>query len=564
MKTICKTLSLSVFIFFATAITVSAQTRKTRKRATPPVVVNIPMVVDSALIMADDYATALEQKPELASIRLNAIKNFYAAIPSAAACDSVRSRIFDFYVNYVEAGKSQQADAFKQCFLALAHDNDEHLGQIYANDLVLAREHFDTTALKTNIDLLSAYAMRKDYDFDEELAEAHKFLHTIRTRPHINDVLPGVWVSEDICESKKEYGGVLDEAKLISSLKILRIRDPNKIMAATATVPGIYVYGLDSMNLQLYRNKATSGYNLDAVKIRGRLTSCYYTFGGEYGYIPAPILEAYGSNMNIPVVEKPLYVEDTKSSVSSSYFYSRIMRTDNEAYAAYIYWGDERLKVPNAEVGAIIRQTTQASQALVAGQLSRSQYSFGDRLVGNLVSNIISAEVNALVDALMVSKDKIWGIHLVIEVVTPYKLHAQVFAQLVESRSDSPTVSDVHLMHEYDYYRWEPQDSVFFLGDNMSNTLYIDALPLHAITKAQHKEYRERVKVFCKEVKANRVQYCKQREQEIKAMPKGDERKFAAKELKEYRDSVKYRKIWNERALAKLKAKSDRYDSENQ
>lgn len=562
MKTLSRPALLSLLL---TIVVTGAYAAKPRagKHVAKPVTVNIQAVVDSALIMADDYATAMAQKPEFAPTRLNILRNYYTALPTDAARDSVRSRIFDFYVNYVEEGKAEQAEAFKSSFMSIAPDTDEHLGPLYANELTLARERFDTTAVKTNIDLLEAYANRMNYDYDDDLAYARQWLHTIRTRPNINDILPGVWVSEDICNSKDEYGGVKDEGSLIETLQILRIRDFNKMFASIdreINTKQLFIEGLDSLNIQLLRNGATSGYNLDAVKSHYSMTHCFCIFAGQYGYVPAPILETRGSNLDVPLIDNPIYGSDALRTLWSKNYYSRFMQTDNDAYAAYIYWGDERLKVPDPEISAIIRQSVQTSQAMVAGQLSRSQYSFGERFAGNLVAGLVSAGINSLVDAMMVSTDVIWGINLVVNMVNPYKLHAQVFAQLIKSKSNSTKVEEARLLHEFDYYRWEPQDSIFLLGRISGAN---DILTLHAISKQQEKEYKQQAKSFIKELTAENKKYCKQIEKKIKAMPKGDERKAAEKELNEYKNNFRCWKIWNKRALAKLKAKSDKYDQEN-
>lgn len=564
MKTLSRT-ALTALLLLMAAMTALAAPPRNKKQAAKPRAVNIRAVVDSALIMADDYATALTQKPEFAQTRLNILTDYYNTLPTDAARDSVRSRIFDFYVNYVEAGKTGQADAFKQSFLAIAPDTDEHLGPLYANELTLARERFDTTAVKTGIDRLAAYAVRINCDYDEELTSARRFLNNIRTRPHINDILPGVWVSEDICDLKNEFGGVTDEDWMIEGLAILRIRDFNKLHARSAATPEnkkhVCIIGVDSLNLKLIKNGATSGYNLEAVKTRDGLTHCYSVFGAQYGYIPAPLLEAPASNMDVPLIDNPMYDSDAFRSFFSRDYYSRNMQTDNDAYAAYIYWGDDKLKVPNPEIGAIIRQSTQTTQALVAGQLSKSKYSFGDRLAGNLAAGLASAGINALVDALMVSTEKIWGIHLVVQMENPYKLHAQVFAQQVKSKSNSTKVDDIRLVHEFDYYRWEPQDSIFFLGCHYPYNG--DVLALHAISKEQEKAYKEQVKPFSKAFDTENEKYCKEWETRIKAMPKGDARKTAEKELKDYKDNLRLWKKWNREALEKLKAKSDKYEQEN-
>ena len=127
-------------------------------------------MVDSALIMTDDYATALTSKPEFAQTRLNILKNYYSSLPIDEARDSVRSRIYDFFVNYIENEKPQQAEAFLQCFTAIAPDTDHRLGPLYANELFLARERFDTIAVKNYINKLETYANRMNYDYDEDLS----------------------------------------------------------------------------------------------------------------------------------------------------------------------------------------------------------------------------------------------------------------------------------------------------------------------------------------------------------------------------------------------------------
>ena len=561
-------LAPALLLLMAAMTALAAPPRGKKQAAKPRTVnikVNIQEVVDSALLMADDYATALAQKPEFARTRLNVLKKYYTSLPSEAARDSVRSRIFDFYVNYVETGKTGQADAFKQSFLAIAPDTDGHLGPLYANELALARERFDTAAVKNGIDQLAVYAARMNYDYDDELTSARRFLNDIRTRPHINDILPGVWVSEDVCDLKYEFGGIKDDDDMIEDLVILRIRDFNKLLAnsaaATKNKRHVCIIGVDSLNLKLIEKGATSGYNLEAIKTRDGLTHCYSVFGAQYGYIPAPLLEAPTSNMDVPLIDNPMYDSDAFRTMQSRDYYSRNMQTDNDAYAAYIYWGDDKLKVPNPEIGAIIRQSTQTTQALVAGQLSKSKYSFGDRLAGNLTAGLVSAGINTLVDALMVSTEKIWGIHLVVQMVNPYKLHAQVFAQQVKSKSNSTNVDDTRLVHEFDYYRWEPQDSIFFLGSHYPYNG--DVLALHAISKEQEKAYKEQVKPFSKAFDTENQQYCKEWETRIKAMPKGDARKAAEKELKDYKDSLRLWKKWNREALEKLKAKSDSYEQKN-
>lgn len=556
MKTLTRTVVSGMFILLIAAFTAGASKPRTTKRAAKPRVINITAVVDSALIMADDYTTSLTQKPEFAQTRLNILKSYYKSLPTDAVRDSVSSRIFDYYVNYVEKGQKEQADGFKNCFLAIVPDTNEHLGPLYANELILARESFDTIALENNINRLEAYANRMNYDYDEEINNARRFLNHLRTRPHINDILPGVWVSEDICEIKDEFNGVQDEESMIEGLAILRIRNFNKIQSLNGNQSdknALIIPGIDSLNYALMLNGATSGYNLDAVKIKWRLTHCFSVLGSQNGYVPSPVTEAALSNIQAPLIDKPMYYNDAFRTMLDKDYYSRNMQTDNDAYAAYIYWGDEKLKVPQPVIGAIIRQSTQTTQAFVVGELSRSKYSFGESLAGNLAAGLVSAGINALVDALMVSTEKVWGIHVVVQVVNPYKLHAQVFAQLIKTKSNSNKIEDIRLVHEFDYYRWEPQDSIFFLGRIGYGE---DVLALHAISKKEENLYKN-------QAKTEKQNYEAEWEKRIKEMPKGEERKSAEKSFKSYKKNGQFWKVWNKRALDKLKAKSDKYEQEN-
>lgn len=585
MKTLSRTVLTALLLIITAAITADAAKPRSRKPGAKPkatnIRVNIQDVVDSALIMADDYATTLVQKPEFSKTRLNILKKYYAGLPTDAARDSVRAHIFDFYVNYVESGKTQQAEAFKQCFTAIAPDTDEHLGPLYANELTLARERFDTTAVKAGIDALEAYATRMNSDYDDELASARRFLHDIRTRPHINDILPGVWVADFICDDNRTYNNIKDNECLINSLGVLRIRDLNKLYSCQSANQGYLVWGFDTLNVENFKKRVKHNFNIDAVKI-STYPKCAFNENGYKvtdGYIPVSYGEDVCSNIRIPYTKKTKYDGFNKKSANDgneSKRFSRIMSTDNDAYAAYIYWGDERLRIPNTEIGAIIRQSTQSSQALVAGHLSRSQYSFGDRLAGNLATGLVSAGINALVDALMVSTEKVWGIHLMVQMVNPYKLHAQVFAQLVTSKSNSSEVKNQQLLHEFDFYRWEQSDSIFFVGQPKDlykrielvaaydhwNFGVHDVLALHDISKETDKAYKEQIKAFENTIKPEFKDYCKKRDEEIKAMPEGTERKTAEAEFKKYRHDFAAWKIWNKQALEKLKAKSDRYEQE--
>lgn len=559
MRTLGKIVLLSLLFFVSLANVINAANPRANKPVVKPITVNIQAVVDSALIMADDYVTAMAEKPEFAQTRLNILKNYYTSLPTNAARDSVRSRIFDYYVNYIETGKAQQADGFKRSFMAIAPDTDEHLGPIYANELILSRERFDTTAVKTNIDLLEAYANRMNYDYDDDLTSARGWLHTIRTRPNINDILPGVWVSERMAGYTDSVGKtyhLLPEKKwLINSLSVLRIRNSN-----SPIYDGMILNG----------KTKTDSARLDAIKSNVNIREKWTTVGGDiYGYIPMEPWEMPAHNMMVP--DK----YDSTPTPGSSYlltaqdkeYISQAFITDNEAYGAFIFWGDERLKRNNAEIGAIIRQTTQNSQALVAGHLSRSRYDFGSRLLGNFATGLVSSGINSVIDALMVSTDKIWQISTVIKVINPYKLEATIYAQLIISKSNKAEPEIYEYRDNATYYRWESNDSIPCLWSAHYHDYYPHKnigglISLFHLNKEDKEKLNDAEKNYSQKWNEWYKSVIKEFKDSIKNMS-GEEKKRAKKRLMDL--ERKPRNAWldyNRGCLERLKAKSDKYDQE--
>ena len=538
---------------------------KAKRNASAPkqISVNIQAVCDSALLMADDYALALESRPEMVSVRMNALKNYYNAIPSTEAQDSVRQRIFDFYVNYVEKAKAEPAKAFRDCFTAIAPENDENRGAILALDLSQARIDFDTTAVRALITQLESFAARNNLDYDADLAEARAWLHEIETRKPIKDILPGVWVSEDMAGGYSPgipYDNFPEKECLINSIKILRIRN-----TGSEVYQGRKVKTNDSINNLKLANGDLSEGVLDAMRSHNMMDEGVTTvYGWQNGYFPIEDWERPAFNMTS--IENPTGSESPKYSCDDDQL-SRQFVTDNKSYSAYIYWGDERLKRPNAEVGAIIRQTAQNSQAVVAGHLSRSKYSTADRLLGNVANSIVDAGVNAIVDALMVSKDKIWNLETVIQIENPYKLRATTYAQLIISKSNASEPEVYNYNHENVYYRWEPEDSLVFVGTHSDryspDYIFGGRLKLINVKDEAYHNRNKKIKDYCKEFKGWLKNEEKKRKSEIKSMkdgPEKDEKKKALKQFQKYPPQAWM--LVNYYSLQKLKAKADNYKPE--
>lgn len=557
MKALSRTAMTALLLLLMAAMTALAAPPRGKKQAAKPRTVNIRAVVDSALIMADDYATALTQKPEFAQTRLNILTDYYNTLPSDAARDSVRSRIFDFYVNYVETDKTGQADAFKTSFLAIAPDTDEHLGLLYANELILARERFDTTAVKTGIDLLAAYAVRMNCDYDEELTSARTFLRNIRTRKPVEDILPGVWVSEDIWKDR-----VMDYEYKDFSLKAVLFH-PVCIANSLAI-------------LKIPRAKNTNG-ELVAQKSKG------YTMNVHSGDGIATIgFKMSGIDGFIPVRQSELGYYNIGKSIGTGLFgtintsgldphvYSRKVKIDNDAYAAYIFWGDEKLKRPVTEISTFVRQATQHTQALVAGQLSRSQYSSGEEMVGNFFTGLAAEAINSFMDYLMVSTDRIFSVETVLQIVNPYELRAKTYLQVVISKSNEPQPHKFNFMFESTYYRWDSPEEIAFMGpfkvkDAEASALnYGGIITLSELPKDLRKGREKEIKEYCKNWKTTYKNEVKALKASADAMPKGPEKDLAKQQAKDYKKTRQ--QCWgdyNEQMYLKLKSKSDNYKPSN-
>lgn len=573
----CKLFAVVAFLTCIGYVTASGQTKKYIGRKAKPIAVNIQAVCDSVLLMADDYATALQMKPEFSTVRLNALKNYYMALPTTEAKDSVRHRLFDFYVNYVEQNRKEQATAFRKCYMAIAPGNDENCGQILAADMAQSRIDFDTAAVSTLIPQLEDFANRNNLDYDEELAEARSWLHWVRTRKPIQDILPGVWVSERIAEFNEDYSGwegLSDESFLPSSLYVLKIRNLNS--PVYREMLKTWCFTNDSVNRKKILSGDYENLNLDVIKSKGSTRPLGGTaLMGFKGIAPLDPyeFEAYNIHTKLDIDPVDIAGDTYLLETTSRYFlettsHSKKVVTDDKAYGAYIFWGDERLKRGNPDIAAMGRQTVQTVQASVAGELSRSSHSKSEELAGNLITGFTAAGINAAIDALMVSKEKIWSVEVFVKMINPYKLKATIYCQLLKTASNSTQVKKEEKTFETYYYRWEPEDDARFMAPlscQFMPGVYKKPILLHNVTKEQMKAYEKEMKDFYKQKEKEVKEELKVIESQIKKIADKSDRKIA--ESKFIHETYPYywqkKQIeWNTPMLAKLKAKAENYKPE--
>ena len=528
-----------------------------RKTVPKPKPVDIELVVDSAMILADNYAEAVVNKPEMVKSRMNAVKRFYA--PYAAqkpVADSICGSIYNVYVDNIERDNVVRANAFKDCFLAIADKDNENLGPLYATELAVAQEKVDTIAMKSYLSLLKEYAQLNGFDYDAEISKAQAYITSIRTRRPIAQAIAGVWVSEDIAGIDNIEDPWWDEwFDLYYGQVILQIRDASNM---------IY----DGLKNKYYRSlKPDSITGLSIIRYDGKRENSLGSnkFNGiiEKWENPAHNIDTYDSILDTPSPTKRWF-NDRFEDKSANY-----IQTDESAYSLYAFWGDEKLKRNNAEIGAILRQTTQQVQAQVAGELSRSKYSSGEKLAGNLTAGAVGIGVNALVDAIMVSTDRIQSLEITLHMINPYCLEAEILAQKIVSKSNSTTVTPYTVNRKIKYYRWEPDDNINFVGTHLDNCSkdWLSGLAgmyfLYNLPNKDLKEEDNKKKQYEKEYHEWVVTKEKEYKSQLKKLKKGTEEYKQLKQEFEMFDRrttgpVAWKK-WNVESLAKLKAKADNY-----
>lgn len=464
---------LTLLAFIIVGFGLAAKGPMDKSRPTGPI--NITAVVDSALIMADNYADALVDKPEMAPTRLNMLRNFGGEKP-AYICDTICSRLYDFFVSYTEQNKTDRATAFKDCYLALARPDSPQLGPLYAAELTIARENTDTTAIKKYLPLLEDYATRLDYDYDEELAAARAFLHKVRTRRPINEDLTGVWVSDEMLKyplMASTYG--------FSVGKALNVMGGNSYAAAAREISE--EDAIMTLNIITF-GQLPSGYTL---------TSCA---DKKYGFMSLQKNECDYYKLN---VDERKINPKSKNRKPNWVCHPIQTVTDNNSRWLYAIWGTEQLKRNNPELTAALRQSIQHTQALVAGQYSRSRYSHGEELLANSLASGFSAISNGIIDHFSVSKDKIYSAEINLQLQHPDKLVGRLDIINVEVRSDMETPTIKERNNEVTYYRWTPEDNVFFL------TSFETYVPLFEPSKSES----ERMKRIVKQAKVYWEMYVK-------------------------------------------------------
>lgn len=436
----------------------AATSKKRTSNVNKKPIVNIQAIKDSIIILADNYSQAMDRNPEMANIRLNALKNYYAQIPVPEARDSVRNELYDFYTDYIGSENDIRAHDFKNCYMAIAKDDDVHLGPMYAMELAVAQEKFDTISVKETLPVLEAYAQRLDVDYDTDIQTAKDFLDFMRSKKPIQQELRGVWVGESLCTD--------------------RIFNPNIIQ--------VFDDNLSKSN-ELGRN-----FNIILIS-DSKIVPCFTGVAihtGEFPYVGYEIPFDEAENKG-----KKSYYFETLTPDSwlwkDTYYehHPRTMQYDDNLRSVYAIWSNYDVSSFDPDYYATLRQCMQSSLAYTRGNLARKSVSGSKKLWGNVGATALYTLGNSLLDRCAVSSATSWISEVTLIEESPKELTGMVYTQYYVSKSNSSYVRELNTdIPQTKYYKWEPEDDVFFIYQNL------DIISLGDLSKKKKNEYKSILK----------------------------------------------------------------------
>ena len=415
------------------ALSVSAVTpkRRTSTISNKSPIVNIQAVQDSIILLADNYADAMERKPEMANIHLNALKNYYALIPTSEAKDSARNKLFDFYVFYVGQDNEIRACDFKNCYLAIAKDDDENLGPMYVMDLAVAQDNFDTISVKKTVAMLENYARQLDVDYDADVQTANEFLYFMRNKRPIQEAMMGAWVCEDVF---RESPRIVND--WVDLLKILTLQ-------TTSMEDGSFDF-----------DRQTDSHDIIYMQLYGPEfypKSLRYVDFIMYGY-------------DIP---KESIISNSKSDRTFLNRTPNGVLYDENSRSMYCFQSTQNTVSFDSNFSANLRQQLQNNRAALFGEHARKKYSYGQRFKGETKSEIIHSLGNAWLDRLNIATafartKEVELFHVNNRIMKGWV--KDTYLKSVSNKSNTMVFDRTH--EDLTYLKWLPNDSVFFLKRN--------------------------------------------------------------------------------------------------
>lgn len=358
----------------------------------------------------------------------------------------------DLYDKIAESYETEQevlADALKECYYAIADTNDENLGALYYNDIVIASEKYDSYTIEERIKQLEAYASKNNLDYSQELADAR-------------DRLSGVFRKYEFDETSflEYFRG--DEFWVLDTEMLREIDAQWKIPTFLSISSQGYFTGYYSAETPKKRN-------------------------GRYR-----MKDNLFKRMRFHVYTTERYEEEK---------------------TIYMSWGNERNATAQPVLLAGLRQTVQEAHAMVEGELTREKYSLGEKIGYNALANLVDASANALFDQLSVAKAYVFRREMTITLVNPNLIEGIISFANVEVKSNNINNPKIKTHTAYlRYYRCYTDEDLYLISKDC-HPQYSDDMDIASFEekrrrfKSFEKGWKKARKIIKKKYKRDKFPY---------------------------------------------------------
>lgn len=383
---------------------------------------NIRNVVDSVDWLRERYCDMLAYAPTRTANTMKDLQRNFSKLP-ANERDSLLAAHYSGIVRLFQEERSARAYAFADCYYGLAPSDDPNLGPLYLNDIVLSIEQDDSIKLRQRITQLRDYAQLNNLDYDTDLAEAEDNMRLLRHRVKFRQTPVSEFAGDDLWMLDSRLVGSDDEFhQPIPSDFIAYV----PVFVSLATRDGgkaaVLAMKIDSPK----KSKNKTGYRMKQLEP--------YSYGHE---------------------------------------------CDTITKTMYCVWGHERTRSANPRLIGMGRQLVQETHATVSGELAKKKYSYGKKLMGEVITTIVDAGLNALFDWMSVTTEYFYRCELSLTLVKPSVLEGVLAVEATEVKSnqlDRPKtkratipVRYLRMLPKYDYcfmYNNKPICSAFIYAQD--------------------------------------------------------------------------------------------------
>lgn len=394
--------------------------------------INLKVEVDSVKWLRERYCDMLKYDLSRAGQTIDHLQRKFAVLPKNVQ-DTLLASHYKSIVTLFEQERNDRAYAFADCYYALCEKDDPNLGTLYLNDIVLAIENSDTVKLRLRMNQLSEYAERNNLDYDSDLADAEANMNLLRHRIKFKETPIYQLTGADLWMVDMTEYAENDSEWWVQWYSYI----PHFVQLSTTNITRFPEYAVQKTD-----------------KKSGRVF-----IKGSY------MLHGYGDQF------------------------------DKESKTFYTIWGHERTKSADPMLLAGARQTVQDSHVLVAGELAKKKYSFGEKLGGNVAATLVDAGLNALFDWLSVTTEYYYRCEMSLTMTQPDLLEGTLAVASTTVKSNDPynpktKTTTIPLR----YYRMYPQYGYCYMQKDK---------PLYSVSSSVEK-YDKLATEFTNEIQARK------------------------------------------------------------